>query len=142
LSDDQVWGLVAWIWKSHTTESALAEGRKLYAENCAACHGETGAGDGVFAHTASQPAPSVDGHAMGAQATETATMGERGLKAPADFTDATQALGASPAIWQGKIVRGGMGTGMPYWGPIFTEAQVWALVDYLWTFQFDMEEGK
>jgi len=28
---------------------------------------------------------------------------------------------------------------MPYWGPIFTEDQVWALVAYLWTFQFDME---
>lgn len=24
---------------------------------------------------------------------------------------------------QGKILRGGMGTGMPYWGPIFTEEQ-------------------
>jgi mono/diheme cytochrome c family protein len=30
-----------------------------------------------------------------------------------------------------------MGTGMPYWGPIFTDAQVWSLVAYLWTFQFD-----
>jgi hypothetical protein len=39
-------------------------------------------------------------------------------------------LGASPALLQGKIIRGGMGTGMPYWGPIFTEAQTWALVDY------------
>jgi len=25
-------------------------------------------------------------------------------------------LGASPALLHGKIVRGGMGTGMPYWG--------------------------
>jgi cytochrome c oxidase subunit 2 len=142
LSDDQVWNLVAWIWRSHTTENVLSEGRRLYAENCAACHGETGAGDGVFAHTASQPDPSVGAHAMETQATGTATMGEHGLKAPADFTDAAQALGASPAVWQGKIVRGGMGTGMPYWGPIFTEAQFWALVDYLWTFQFELEYEK
>jgi hypothetical protein len=28
---------------------------------------------------------------------------------------------------------------MPYWGPIFTDDQTWSLVDYLWTFQFDME---
>jgi mono/diheme cytochrome c family protein len=56
---------------------------------------------------------------------------------PVDFTDPHRALATSPVIQEGKIVRGGMGTGMPYWGPIFTEEQVWALVDYLWTFQFD-----
>ena len=56
---------------------------------------------------------------------------------PADFTDANRMLAASPALLQGKIVRGGMGTGMPYWGPIFTQEQIWSLVDYLWTFQFD-----
>ncbi len=33
-----------------------------------------------------------------------------------------------------------MGTGMPYWGPIFTEPETWALVDYLWSFQFRLEE--
>ena len=46
-------------------------------------------------------------------------------------------LGASPAILEGKIIRGGMGTGMPYWGPILTAPQIWALIDYLWMFQFD-----
>ena len=79
---------------------------------------------------------------MGTHAMETQAMDEHGLKAPVDFTDASQALGASPAVWHGKIVRGGMGTGMPYWGPIFSEAQLWALVDYLWTFQLDMEYEK
>jgi mono/diheme cytochrome c family protein len=48
-------------------------------------------------------------------------------------------LSASPAHLQGKIIRGGMGTGMPYWGPILTEDQTWALVAYLLTFQFEME---
>jgi mono/diheme cytochrome c family protein len=49
-------------------------------------------------------------------------------------------LSASPAHLQGKILRGGMGTGMPYWGPIFTDDQTWALVSYLWTFQFKLED--
>jgi mono/diheme cytochrome c family protein len=53
---------------------------------------------------------------------------------PTDFTRAETMLGASPALLHGKIVRGGMGTGMPYWGPIFTEEQVWALVAYLYDF--------
>jgi mono/diheme cytochrome c family protein len=57
--------------------------------------------------------------------------------APIDFTDAQNMLGASQAILEGKIIRGGMGTGMPYWGPILTNEQIQALIDYLWTFQFD-----
>ena len=56
--------------------------------------------------------------------------------APTDFTDAVHMLSLSPARLQGKIIRGGMGTGMPFWGPIFTESQTWALADFLWSFQF------
>jgi mono/diheme cytochrome c family protein/plastocyanin len=124
LTDDDVWDLVAFVWQSNTTPEALTEGKALFAANCAACHGETGAGDGVMAAALSQPAHPEMG---------------RGTKTPANFTDAASMLGASPALLQGKIIRGGMGTGMPYWGPIFTEAQTWALVDYLWTFQFETE---
>jgi high-affinity iron transporter len=106
----------------------LAEGKRLYAQNCAACHGEAGGGDGVFAG-------------------ELAAAGEAGLMegmghlttSPVDFTDAGAMLGASPALLQGKILRGGMGTGMPYWGPIFTEDQTWALVAYLQSFSISME---
>jgi mono/diheme cytochrome c family protein len=116
-SNAEVWDVVAFLWQSHTTLEARLEGQQLYAQNCAACHGENGAGDGVFA--------------QGNWGTSSNT------QPPANFTNATQMLGASPALLQGKIIRGGMGTGMPYWGPIFTEAQTWALVDYLWTFQFE-----
>jgi mono/diheme cytochrome c family protein len=42
-------------------------------------------------------------------------------------------LGASSALLAGKILRGGMGTGMPNWGAILTDDQVGALVAYLWT---------
>lgn len=118
MSSAELWDLVAYIWRSQTTPEALAKGKALYAANCAACHGETGAGDGVMA---TEPG-------LGQQA------------APADFSDPSSMLGASPALLQGKILRGGMGTGMPYWGPILTDEEVWALVDYLWTFQFDYEE--
>ncbi len=60
---------------------------------------------------------------------------------PADFTNVQTMLAASPALLQGRIIRGGMGTGMPYWGPIFTEAQTWSLVGYLWAFQFEFWGG-
>lgn len=119
MSDAQVWDLVASLWRSTTTTEALRQGSELFAANCAACHGLDGTGSGVFA---GRPA---DEESL-AQA-----------ESPADFTDPARMLGASTALLQGKILRGGMGTGMPYWGPIFTEAQTWALADYLWTFQFE-----
>ena len=125
LSDEQIWTLVGAIWQLNTTSAELAQGKELYVSNCAACHGSEGAGDGVFAGqseiSSSLSQPEMEG---------------QGLKTPADFTDAESMLGASPTLLQGKILRGGMGTGMPYWGPIFTDEQVWALVSYLYTFQF------
>ena len=125
LSNADVWDLVALVARSHTTPAALEEGRRLYAANCAACHGERGAGDGVMAAAIASRLRSFPRH---------------GVTGPVDFTEPARLLGAGPALLQGKIVRGGMGTGMPYWGPIFTAAQTWALVDYVRTFQMDLED--
>lgn len=130
LTDQDIWDLVAWIWRSNTTSQALRTGEQLYRTNCSACHGETGKGDGVFA---SQLAGSSAADHADIQA------GEMTVR-PIDFTDPVHMLATSPAHLQGKIIRGGMGTGMPYWGPILTEDQTWALVAFLWTFQFDMKE--
>ncbi len=129
LTDQDVWDLVAWVWQSNTTPDELQVGRDLYTANCAACHGETGAGDGVFADQLAG-STTMDG---GGQTEGTQT------QRPVNFTDPSHMLAASPAHLQGKIIRGGMGTGMPYWGPIFTEDQTWALIAYLWTFQFQLE---
>jgi mono/diheme cytochrome c family protein len=107
----------------------LAEGKRLYFENCAACHGESGGGDGVFAGALA----SGDMPGMNPEPGHTTT-------GPVDFTDTEMMLGASPALLQGKILRGGMGTGMPYFGPIFTEEQTWALVAYIQSFLLEMEK--
>ncbi len=126
LSDSQVWDVAAALWQSTTSPQMLELGQELYAQNCAACHGEGGAGNGVFANRMEDQDSLPD-----------AAMSGQELQTPTDFTDAGAMLGASPALLQGKILRGGMGTGMPYWGPVFTEVQIWAIVDYLYTFQFD-----
>jgi mono/diheme cytochrome c family protein/plastocyanin len=130
ISDQEVWDLVALNWRSNTTPQALQEGKQLYSDNCAACHGEGGTGDGVFAEQLDQP--KNEEHAD-------MQVGEMTTR-PADFTDPGHMLSTSPAHLQGKILRGGMGTGMPYWGPIFTEEQTWALVAYLYAFQFNLED--
>jgi mono/diheme cytochrome c family protein len=129
LRDSEKWDVVSYIWKSNTTPEALANGQRLYAQNCAACHGEAGAGDGVFAD---------DLKAAGESSAQTMTGStEMRMQTPANFTDPKRMLGASPALLQGKILRGGMGTGMPMWGTIFKEDQIWDLIAYLYSFQFD-----
>ncbi len=114
-SDEEIWDLIVYLWFTATTPEQLAEGQSLYAKNCAACHGETGGGDGP---------------------------GDRYVEEQsADFTNARAMVGGSSAIYYVKIRRGGMGTGMPYWGTIFTEEETWNIVDYLWTFVFqDIKE--
>jgi mono/diheme cytochrome c family protein len=127
LSEMQIWDLVAVIWTASRNDETLNLGLELYRQNCAACHGSDGRGDGVFAQDPFvTPEPDSLGNAV---------------VHPPDFSDPGQMYGANPALLQGKIIRGGMGTGMPSWGQIFSEDQTWALTDYLWTFSFqDLKE--
>ena len=129
LSENERWDVVSYIWKSNTSLEALTSAKELYAQNCAACHGENGAGDGVFA----------DDLAKAGEASMQSMNGmtDMSMQTPVDFTDAKRMMGAAPALLQGKILRGGMGTGMPMWGSIFTEEQIWDLVAYLYSFQFE-----
>jgi mono/diheme cytochrome c family protein/plastocyanin len=125
-SDQQLWDAVAYIWSLNTTPAAWVEAEQLYAQNCAACHGVLGTGDGVFSDEQAQVQEDAHG-----------TMSGHEMVGPTDFTAPHHMLALSPAHLQGKIIRGGMGTGMPMWGVIFTEEQTWSLVSFLYTFQFE-----
>lgn len=132
LTDAEKWDVVAYIWQLNTTVKAITNGGELYAQNCAACHGEGGGGDGVFA----------DDLAAAGEASMQSMNGsmDMAMQTPVDFTDAKRMLGASPALLQGKILRGGMGTGMPMWGSIFTESQIQDLIAYLYAFHFEYQK--
>ena len=80
LSDPNVWDLVAYIWRSNTTPDGLAEGQRLFAQNCAACHGESGGGDGVF----------------------TASVNAQTGKFPANFTDPASCSARARRSCKGK----------------------------------------
>jgi cytochrome c oxidase subunit 2 len=129
LSDVEKWDIVSYIWQANTNAISLAQGKQLYVQNCAACHGENGAGNGVFADDIAKTGETSIQSMAGAENSM--------MQTPADFTDPKRMLGASPALLQGKILRGGMGTGMPMWGSVFTEQQIWDLVAYLYSFQFE-----
>lgn len=120
LSDDDVWNLVAWAWLSDVKPATLARAETLYARDCAACHGPDGKGTG--------PA--------GADLPGMAKMDRTMPKGPADFTDAGIMLAASDVLLQGKLLRGGMGTGMPEFGSLYSDEELWAMITYLRTFLF------
>jgi mono/diheme cytochrome c family protein len=132
LSDQDLWDAIAGIWQQQTTPEAVAVGQSLFAANCAACHGETGQGNGVMV----RGKPVWNPGSQGSGGMSTLSTGE-GIFGPPDFTDPKNLLGASPALLEGKIIRGGMGTGMPYWGPIFTSQQIESLVSYLYHFAWN-----
>jgi len=125
LSDEDVWDVVAYSWQQNISSISFAEGQYLYQVNCAACHGENGAGDGQFADEM--------------KAIAEKNQDQHGIEVPTDFTNPEHLLEAKPALVQGLLLRGGMGTGMPMWGVIFTDEQTWNLTAYLYSFQFNYQ---
>jgi mono/diheme cytochrome c family protein len=129
LTNTQRWDAVAAIWQANTSPAGLADGKQIFAQNCAACHGENGAGNGVFAGKLSAAGSASAQSMSGAK--------DMVMQTPANFSDPQRMLGASPALLQGKILRGGMGTGMPMWGSIFTDEQTWNVIAFIYSHQFE-----
>lgn len=105
-SSEQIADSVAFLWLAGQPRPELDQARTLYTKNCAACHGDSGDGQG--------PAAGI------------------GPQAPASLSDPARMLDRRPDVLYAKIRRGGMGTGMPNFGTILTPGETWALVDYVW----------
>jgi plastocyanin len=126
LSEAEAWDVVAYLWLLGVEPDRLQLASVLYAKNCAACHGESGGGQGPGADSlAVQSGDHQDEMSM--------------ISEPVAFADPKAMLGGAGDIYYAKLRRGGMGTGMPSFGPILTAEETWALVDYLWTFAFQSE---
>ena len=97
--------VIAYLWVSNMTAERLAVAEALYNQNCAACHGEMGGGDGP---------------AAGLTRTE-----------PVAFADPAYMFSMRDDVLYAKIRRGGMGTSMPNFGTLLTPEETWALVTYL-----------
>lgn len=121
LSEQEAWDAVAYLWLAKIDPNRLERAASLYDKNCAACHGQSGDGEGP------------GGGALAAQGVDRQsdmTIAE----GPTAFTEPRTMLGGTGDLYYAKVRRGGMGTGMPSFGPIFTPEETWLLVDYLWTF--------
>ncbi len=120
------WDMVAHLWTADLAEADRAWAESQYAKNCAACHGETGGGDGPAAAAINAQ---LEANPMAEMAHEVAK-----------FVPSPQTMGASDDIYYAKLRRGGMGTSMPAFGPIFDEAETWRLVAYLRWLTFTQAE--
>ena len=92
-----------------SADADIEEGRRLYRENCAPCHGNSGKGDGI---------------------------GAKSLPVrPADHTDAAAMKSRSDAFLRDVIVKGGSAMGlsafMPAWQGLFKENEIRDLVQYI-----------
>ncbi|MBE7470472.1 MAG: hypothetical protein DPW09_29560 [Anaerolineae bacterium] len=52
LSDAQIWDLTAYVWSLSLKPEEIATGETIFSQQCAACHGNGGAGDGLEASAA------------------------------------------------------------------------------------------
>ncbi|MBI5957428.1 MAG: c-type cytochrome [Chloroflexi bacterium] len=100
--------VIAYLWSGGLSAEQITAAQTLYNKNCAACHGETGAGDGPVASSTENN--------------------------PVIFADAGYMFTRRDDVLYAKIRRGGMGTDMPNFGTLFTQDETWALVNYLRSF--------
>jgi mono/diheme cytochrome c family protein len=129
LSAAQRWDIVAALYAAATTPEWLARGAALYERDCTGCHGVSGRGDGPGAAALAQAGMQDAQHP-----------GMAMDQSPVDFTDRAAQAGASDLLYYGKLVRGGMGTSMPYWGTLYTEDELWAVIAHLRSFAFDLPD--
>lgn len=108
LSDEQIWDAVAYALTLSTSEGEIARGQAIWGENCAACHGDSGAGDGPEAI------------ANNWQIT--------------DLSDPALSAGQSLDAWHDVTVAGR--GDMPAFQDKLPEADIWAALDYARTFSF------
>lgn len=125
--DAQLWDIVAYTWRNAAPSEALKRGAQLYVRDCAACHGEQGRGNGP----AGRDLPGLADMMPGTLAPHASTGVKRG---PADFTDLSRMAALTDAHLQGKLLRGGMGSGMPEFGSLYSDDDQWAVIAYIRTF--------
>ncbi|MGD9316920.1 MAG: c-type cytochrome, partial [Anaerolineae bacterium] len=62
------------------------------------------------------------------------------LPGAANFTDQELMASKDPAEFFEKITAGVEGSAMPAWGETFTQDEIWALVNFVWTFAYEPAE--
>lgn len=108
LSDEEIWDVVAFSFTLHTSEDEVRRGEQVWAENCASCHGDQGAGDGPVAVA-------------------------NGWSLP-DLSNLELAASRSLDDWY-QLTSQGQGN-MPAFAGTLAEEDIWAALEYARTFTY------
>jgi mono/diheme cytochrome c family protein len=112
LTDRQRWDVVAYAFTLSTSPEQVARGRQIYQENCVACHGVGGKGDGIEA---------------------------AGLTAsPPDFTS-QEWMAEKTGAQLFQAIGDGIPPDMPAYGDQLTEEERWDLVGFLRSLTFNSQ---
>jgi mono/diheme cytochrome c family protein len=104
LSDRQRWDVISYVYSLSISPETLAQGQDVYLENCSACHGENGRGDGPQSVSLSRSLP--------------------------DFTDQSfMSKKSSSEFFQ--VVSSGLPPEMPAYSTILSESERWSVASYL-----------
>jgi len=104
LTEQQRWDVTSYLYSLHYTSDMLGKGAQVWSDNCAACHGDHGAGDGPKASNSARPVP--------------------------NFTNPAYLISYSDAKLYGSVTNG-VGAAMPAFGSKLDDDSRWAVVAYL-----------
>jgi mono/diheme cytochrome c family protein len=114
LTDRQRWDVVAYVFNLSVTLNELSSGMVVYSQECQACHGENGRGDGPQAVSLAVKPPDWSDPALLAQ------------KSLQELFDAT---------------RQGDDQGMPGYSSKLNDSQIWSVVSYMRTLWSAQQTG-
>lgn len=105
----QRWDVTFYVWSLASSEEGIAQGRRLYVQECAPCHGADGLGDGPRVDTlAKPPTPLADPRYLA------------GRSGDELFRAMSGGISDPEHDWSGKLAR----------------EKRRAIIDYLWTFLY------
>jgi mono/diheme cytochrome c family protein len=109
LTDRQRWNVIAYVYTLSVPAAAMEQGKAVYTDQCASCHGPAGRGDGPKAASA-------------------------GAKMP-DWTDESRLAQRSANDLYGATTNG-VAPGMPAYAASLSDDQRWAVVGYVRSLSF------
>ena len=111
LTEQEMWDVVFYVWTFQSSEELKAQGKAVYDEKCAKCHGENGDGKGPDAGDLE--------------------------KEPTNFTDFKKMVGEKSNGFFKDITDGEKDEGMPSFKKKLSPGERWNVIDYIWSFSYE-----
>ena len=111
LTDQEMWDVVFYVWTFPTSQALIAQGKTVYDDKCAKCHGENGDGKGPEADELEEE--------------------------PTDFSDSKKMVSEKSDGLFKNITDGEEDEDMPSFKKKLSPGERWNVIDYIWTFTYE-----